>query len=325
MRNWDEDDDGYCTAAADLQDARRVCESLDLPLHTVNFSARVPRTRVRAFPRRTARRAHAEPGRRLQSRDQVRRVLRARAPPRCRSGSRPATTRGRRSVDGRPRLLRAADRDKDQTLFPARGARARCSRARSSRSATSTRRRCGASPTSERCRCTTSATAPASASSASGRSRSSWPLTCRPGPGRSRPRTAASLGEHRGLMYYTLGPAPGPRCSAACGAPRRRPGTSSRKDLARNVLVVTQGHDDPGLMSREFETESVALDRRAIRRRDEFACTVKTRYRQRDQACTVERAGRRRLPRRDRAARSGPSPRASRPCSTTARTASAAA
>ena len=34
MRNWDEDEDGYCTAAADLQDARRVCESLDLPLPT---------------------------------------------------------------------------------------------------------------------------------------------------------------------------------------------------------------------------------------------------------------------------------------------------
>ncbi|MGI9235550.1 MAG: 7-cyano-7-deazaguanine synthase, partial [Woeseiaceae bacterium] len=30
MTNW-EDDDGYCTAAEDLQDARRVCEQLDIP------------------------------------------------------------------------------------------------------------------------------------------------------------------------------------------------------------------------------------------------------------------------------------------------------
>ena len=37
MTNW-EDDDGYCTAAADLQDARRICEELDIPLHHVNFS-----------------------------------------------------------------------------------------------------------------------------------------------------------------------------------------------------------------------------------------------------------------------------------------------
>lgn len=37
MTNWD-DDDGYCTAADDLQEARRVCEHLQIPLHHVNFS-----------------------------------------------------------------------------------------------------------------------------------------------------------------------------------------------------------------------------------------------------------------------------------------------
>ncbi|MBT8079084.1 MAG: tRNA 2-thiouridine(34) synthase MnmA, partial [Gammaproteobacteria bacterium] len=38
MTNW-EDLDGYCTAAADLQDARAICAKLDIPLHHVNFSA----------------------------------------------------------------------------------------------------------------------------------------------------------------------------------------------------------------------------------------------------------------------------------------------
>ncbi len=37
MTNW-EDDDGYCTAADDLQDARKICEQLDIPLHHVNFA-----------------------------------------------------------------------------------------------------------------------------------------------------------------------------------------------------------------------------------------------------------------------------------------------
>ena len=37
MTNW-EDDDGYCTAAEDLQDARQLCEQLDIPLHHVNFA-----------------------------------------------------------------------------------------------------------------------------------------------------------------------------------------------------------------------------------------------------------------------------------------------
>ncbi len=44
MTNW-EDDDGYCTAADDLQDARRVCDQLGIPLHHVNF-AREYRDRV---------------------------------------------------------------------------------------------------------------------------------------------------------------------------------------------------------------------------------------------------------------------------------------
>ena len=38
MTNW-EDEDGYCTAAADLQDARTVCDQLEIPLHHVNFAS----------------------------------------------------------------------------------------------------------------------------------------------------------------------------------------------------------------------------------------------------------------------------------------------
>ena len=39
MSNWEDDDDGYCTAAADFQDARRVCDRLADPLHRVSFAA----------------------------------------------------------------------------------------------------------------------------------------------------------------------------------------------------------------------------------------------------------------------------------------------
>ena len=40
MKNWEEDDDEeYCAAAIDLADAQQVCEQLKVPLHTVNFSS----------------------------------------------------------------------------------------------------------------------------------------------------------------------------------------------------------------------------------------------------------------------------------------------
>src|SRR5271170_3421222 len=38
MSNWQEED-AYCTTAADFQDARRVCDTLDIPLHRVSFAA----------------------------------------------------------------------------------------------------------------------------------------------------------------------------------------------------------------------------------------------------------------------------------------------
>src|SRR5215470_1925881 len=40
MSNWDEDDDdSYCTSAADFQDARAVARELGVPLHRVSFAA----------------------------------------------------------------------------------------------------------------------------------------------------------------------------------------------------------------------------------------------------------------------------------------------
>ena len=39
MKNWEEDDtEEYCSASVDLADAQQVCDRLGIPLHTVNFS-----------------------------------------------------------------------------------------------------------------------------------------------------------------------------------------------------------------------------------------------------------------------------------------------
>ncbi len=39
MKNWEEDDnENYCNAAQDLSDTQAVCDTLDIPLHTVNFA-----------------------------------------------------------------------------------------------------------------------------------------------------------------------------------------------------------------------------------------------------------------------------------------------
>lgn len=39
MKNWEQDDhDSYCAAAADLADAQAVCNQLEIPLHSINFA-----------------------------------------------------------------------------------------------------------------------------------------------------------------------------------------------------------------------------------------------------------------------------------------------
>jgi len=283
MRNWDEDEDGYCTAAADLQDARRVCEALDLPLHTVNFASEY---RERVFAHFLAElRAGRTPNPDVACNREIKFGV-------CFEHARRlgadwfATGHYARSavVAGEPRLLRAADRGKDQTyflhtvpgdllartLFPIgdlakievrRIAHERALPVHGKRDSTGI---CfiGERPFAE----FLAQYLPAQ-------------------PGTIEATDGRLLGRHRGLMYYTLGQRQGLALGGVRGA-AEAPWYVAAKDLERNVLVVTQRHDDPRLMSRAFETEPAHWIAGTAPGR-EFECTVKTRYRQPDQACAV--------------------------------------
>jgi len=88
-------------------------------------------------------------------------------------------------------------------------------------------------------------------------------------------------------MYYTLGQRQGLALGGVRGA-AEQPWYVAAKHLARNVLIVVQQHDHPLLLSREFETEPVHWIAGSAPSRERFRCTVKTRYRQPDQACEVD-------------------------------------
>ena len=38
MKNWEEEDSKYCTSEEDYKDALSVCDILNIPLRSVNFS-----------------------------------------------------------------------------------------------------------------------------------------------------------------------------------------------------------------------------------------------------------------------------------------------
>ena len=283
MRNWDEDDDGYCTAAADLQDARRVCEALDLPLHTVNFAGEY---RARVFEHFLEElRAGRTPNPDVACNREIKFGVCFEHARRLGAGWFATGHYARTAlVDGRPLLLRAADRDKDQTyflhtvpgallahtLFPiGHLAKAEVRRIAHERALPVHDKRdstgicfVGERPFAEFL---------------------AGYLPAQPGP--IETIEGRVLGEHRGLMYYTLGQRQGLALGGVRGA-AEAPWYVARKDLARNVLVVTQRHGDPALMCLEFETGPchwIAGAPPAAR----FACTVRTRHRQPDQACEV--------------------------------------
>ena len=99
------------------------------------------------------------------------------------------------------------------------------------------------------------------------------------------------VGRHEGLMYYTLGQREGLGIGGVRGAPEQ-PWYVAGKDMGRNVLLVVQGHEHPALMRDRLTASNlswVAGDAPADRPHVHWVYSAKTRYRQPDAACEVER------------------------------------
>jgi len=104
-------------------------------------------------------------------------------------------------------------------------------------------------------------------------------------PGIIESSEGEEIGHHDGLMYHTLGQRKGLRIGGLANA-GEEPWYVVEKDLLRNVLIVGQGHNHPRLFSKGLIANQLHwVDRKALT--SPIKCTVKTRYRQEDVACTV--------------------------------------
>ncbi len=93
------------------------------------------------------------------------------------------------------------------------------------------------------------------------------------------------VGEHQGLMYYTLGQRHGLGIGGVKGAREGVPWFVAGKDLAANRLIVVQGHDHPLLLTRQLQARDLSWIGPPPVAGERYA--AKTRYRQRDAACEV--------------------------------------
>ena len=98
------------------------------------------------------------------------------------------------------------------------------------------------------------------------------------------------IGQHDGLMYYTLGQRGGIGIGGVKDRPEE-PWFVLTKDLDNNRLIVGQGHEHSMMMSTELQAYKLdwidGLPPKDIFSADGLRCMAKSRYRQPDQACNV--------------------------------------
>jgi tRNA-specific 2-thiouridylase len=286
MTNW-EDDDGYCTAAQDLQDARQVCDDLQISLHHVNF-AREYRDRVFEYFLDEYRAGRTPNPDVLCNREIKFGVFREHA--KRLGGDLLATGHYARVIsnDGKPELHKAVDGNKDQSYFL---------HAVSAEALAETVFPLGELVKDDvRDLARTHGLSNHDKKDSTGicfigerpfRQFLATYLPANPGP--IKTSAGKTIGEHLGLMYYTLGQRQGLGVGGRQDS-GDQPWYVAAKQLDDNALIVVQG-EDPLLYSSELHASQavwIGASPTGLSEKHALSCQVKIRYRQGDQGCTVQ-------------------------------------
>ena len=279
MSNWEEsEDDIWCTAAQDFQDARAVADRLGIPLHRVSFAAQY---RARVFEHFLAEhRAGRTPNPDVLCNREIK-FGAALGYARRLGASHFATGHYARLIAGAGgvELHKAVDAGKDQSYFlhavaPAELAATLMPLGTLEKREVRERARRAGLPVFDK----PDSTGICFIGERPFREFLERYLPRTPGPVESA--DGERLGTHRGLAFYTLGQRGGLGLGGRPGRPAA-PWYVAAKDSARNTLIVVQGHDHPLLESTALTAGSwhwlVPAPATALR------CTVRVRYRQADQ------------------------------------------
>jgi tRNA-specific 2-thiouridylase len=283
MSNWDEDEDGYCTAAQDYRDARAVCDQLAIPLHKVSFAGEY-RDRVFAYFLDEYRAGRTPNPDVLCNReikfgvcfDYARRL-----------GAQWVATGhyARVTHADATQLLKSRDTEKDQSYFL---------HAVPSRALAQTLFPLGELHKERVREIARELTLPVfDKKDSTGicfigeRPFAEFLSRYLPAqPGDVETMEGRKVARHQGLMYYTLGQRQGLGIGGHAGA-SSAPWYVAAKDLQRNVLKVVQGHDHPALLCDWLRASQLTWIAGGAPQ-TQFQCTARVRYRQQDQACTVQ-------------------------------------
>jgi tRNA-specific 2-thiouridylase len=280
MKNWEDDDtDEYCTSREDLVDAVSVAEILGIEIEAVNFSAQY---RERVFANFLAEyQAGRTPNPDVLCNAEIK--FKAFLDHAIELGADWIATGHYaqvRETDGRFELLKAADASKDQSYFLYRLNQAQLSKTlfplgrMLKRDVRDLARKLGLPNHAKR-----DSTGICFIGERPFREFLMRYLPTAPGP--MQTPEGRTVGEHQGLMYYTIGQRQGLGIGGEGEA-----WYVADKDVSHNRLIVVQGHDHPALYRRDLVAAEISWTggRAPVFPR---AYAAKTRYRQADAACTL--------------------------------------
>ena len=283
MTNW-EDEDGYCTAAEDLQDARSVCERLGIPLHHVNFAKQYRERVFEYFLDEYAAGRTPNPDV-LCNREIKFGVFREYA--KRLGGELLATGHYARTalIDGETALLKATDLNKDQSYFlHAVSAEALAESVFPLGDLRKDEVRRIARDQGLSVHDKKDSTGICFIGERPFRDFLSTYLPANPGP--IKTPDGRQVGEHHGLMYYTLGQRQGLGIGGRQDA-GGEPWYVVDKIAGDNALVVDQGDTDLLLSDGLIAVDGNWINGSPDGLDSGFRCMAKVRYRQSDQGCTV--------------------------------------
>ena len=281
MKNWEEDDtEEYCAAATDLKDAAQVCDRLGIDLHEVNFAHEYWENVFEHFLHEYQ--AGRTPNPDILCNKEIKFkefLLQANALGADYIATGHYVAKGHTS-NGESLLLRGNDTNKDQSyflytlqqhqlersLFPLGELEKPQVRAIAEQQGFVTHNKkdsTGICFIGER------------------RFKDFLSTYLKPNPGLMVGTDGKKVGEHDGLMYYTLGQRQGLNIGGQGDA-----WYVAGKDIKSNELLVVQGHDHPAMLTQTVTAHTCDwVSGQPLQAGDQV--TAKTRYRQQDQACQV--------------------------------------
>ncbi len=289
MKNWEDDDrEGFCSAAQDLEDAQAVADVLDICLHRVNFASEYWDQVFSYFL--TEYQAGRTPNPDVLCNREIK--FGAFLDYALELGAAGIATghyaRIGRAADGW-RLREAADQNKDQTYFLYLLAQDQLARSLMP---------LGDLTKGDVRRLAKEAGFPNHAKRDSTgicfigerRFRDFLQRYLPAAPGPIEDLEGRWVGEHRGLMYYTLGQRKGLGIGGQSQA-EQQPWFVVGKDLSRNALTVAQGHDHPRLLHSALEANQLHWIAGRAPGPAPFSCCGRLRHRQPLQDCLLEVIG----------------------------------